>query len=49
MPELTLPALREQIARTADDHVFLPEGMGDTPVERFMEMVEAILVENDLL
>ncbi len=33
----------------ADDHVFLPKGMGDTPVERFMEMVEAILVENDLL
>lgn len=33
----------------ADDHIFLPEGMGDNPVKRFMEMVEAILVENDLL
>lgn len=32
-----------------DDHVFLPEGMGDNPVARFMEMVESILVENDLL
>jgi hypothetical protein len=32
-----------------NDHVFLSTGMGDNPVERFMAMVEAVLVENDLL
>ena len=33
----------------ADEHISLPAEMSDNPIERFIEMVETILVQNDLL